>query len=145
MYDYPVTIHQDDTGVSVTCADLPELHSAGTDIADALREAVDGIESVLSLYVDQRRAIPQASAPAAGQYLVQLPVVTVAKIVLWNEVRAREWRQVDLCRFLGVAQVQGIRLVDFLYASKIESLETALAAFGKRLRVSVEDVATPHP
>jgi antitoxin HicB len=143
MYDYPVTLHQDSTGVSVTCPDLPEVHSAGDDIAQALREALDGIETALSLYVDQRRAIPPASAPAEGQYLVPLPAVTVAKIALWNAVRARDMRKADLCRFLGVAQVQGDRLVDFLYPSKIDSLETALAKFGKRLRVSVEDIDDP--
>ena len=144
MYDYPVTLHQDSTGFAVTCPDLPEVHSNGDDIAHALREAVDGIVSALSLYVDQRRAIPQASAPTEGQYLVRLPAVTVAKIVLWNEVRARGMRIADLCRALEVAQAQGNRLVDFLYASKIESLEAALVKLGKRLKVSVEDVSHPE-
>lgn len=141
MYDYPVTLHQDSTGVSVTCPDLPEVHSAGDDIAGALREAVEGIETALSLYVDQRRRIPPASAPTEGQYLVKLPAVTVAKIALWNAMRERDMRKADLCRFLGVAQVQGDRLVNFLYPSKFDLLEAALVKFGKRLRVVVEDEA----
>ncbi|KJK14714.1 type II toxin-antitoxin system HicB family antitoxin [Pseudomonas sp. 2(2015)] len=139
MFDYPVTIHEDENpGVAVTCDDLPELNSAGDDIADALREAVDGIETALSLYVDQRRAIPAASEPAPGQHVVQLPAVTVAKIVLWNEMMARDMRKADLCRLLGLAQTQGDRLVDFLHTSKMEAIEKALAALGKRLVVSVE-------
>ncbi|MNJ44468.1 Antitoxin HicB [compost metagenome] len=139
MFDYPVTIHEDENpGVAVTCDDLPELNSAGDDIADALREAVDGIETALSLYVDQRRAIPAASEPAPGQHVVRLPAVTVAKIVLWNEMMARDMRKADLCRLLGLAQTQGDRLVDFLHTSKMEAIEKALAALGKRLSVSVE-------
>jgi len=34
--------------------------------------------------------------------------------------------------------VQGDRLVDFLHTSKMEQIESALAALGKRLTVSVE-------
>ena len=42
MYDYPVILHTDENaGVAVTAPDLPELNSAGDDIEDALREAVD--------------------------------------------------------------------------------------------------------
>ncbi|WP_321141386.1 type II toxin-antitoxin system HicB family antitoxin [Pseudomonas putida] len=139
MFDYPVTIHENENpGVAVTCDDLPELNSAGDDIADALREAVDGIETALSIYVDQRRPIPPASEPAPGQHVVRLPAVTVAKIVLWNEMMARDMRKADLCRLLGLAQTQGDRLVDFLHTSKMEAIEKALAALSKRLSVSVE-------
>lgn len=139
MFDYPVTIHEDENpGVAVTCDDLPELNSAGDNVADALRESVDGIESALSIYVDQRRVIPEASNPKPGQHVVRLPAVTVAKIILWNEMMARDMRKADLCRLLGIAQTQGDRLVDFLHTSKMEAIENALAALGKRLSVSVE-------
>ncbi|MNG41297.1 hypothetical protein D3C84_1303870 [compost metagenome] len=47
-------------------------------------------------------------------------------------------RKADLCRLLGVSQTQGDRLVDFLHTSKMEQLEAALAALGKRLSISVE-------
>lgn len=139
MFDYPVTIHEDENpGVAVTCDDLPEFNSAGDDIANALLESVDGIETALSIYVDQRRPIPKASAPAPGQHVVRLPAVTVAKIVLWNEMMARDMRKADLCRLLGIAQTQGDRLVDFLHTTKMEAIEKALAALGKRLVVTPE-------
>lgn len=137
MFDYPVTIHEDENpGVAVTCDDLPEFNSAGDDVADALRESVDGIESALSIYVDQRRVIPEASNPKPGQHVVRLPAVTVAKIILWNEMMARDMRKAGLCRFLGIAQTQGDRLVDFLHTTKMEALEDALAKFGIRLQLS---------
>ena len=139
MYDYPVIIHEDENpGVAVTAPDLPEFNSAGDDIADALRESVDGIETALSIYVDQRRVIPLASKPEPGQQVVQLPAVTVAKIVLWNQMRERGMRKADLCRHLGLAQTQGDRLVDFLHTSKMEAIEKALNALGRRLVVTAE-------
>ncbi|MEL4167280.1 type II toxin-antitoxin system HicB family antitoxin [Pseudomonas sp. ZS001] len=138
MYDFAIRFEQDATGVAVFCRDLPELNSFGDDVDHAIREAMDAIETTLSLYVDQRRAIPAASAPQEGEHVVHLPAVTVAKIALWNELIARDMRKADLCRLLGIAQTQGDRLVDFLHTSKMEALENALAALGKRLSVSVE-------
>lgn len=139
MYDYPVTMLEDENpGVGVICDDIPEFNSAGDDIADALRESVDGMETALSFYVDDRRAIPAASAPKPGQHVLRLPAVTVAKIVLWNAMIERDMRKADLCRLLGLHQTQGDRLIDFLHSTKMEALEKALAALGKRLAVSVE-------
>ncbi|MGX4728051.1 type II toxin-antitoxin system HicB family antitoxin [Pseudomonas corrugata] len=138
MYDFAIRFEQDETGVAVFCRDLPELNSFGDDVEHAIREAMDAIETTLSLYVDLRRPIPSASAPQDCEHVVHLPAVTVAKIALWNEMMARDMRKADLCRLLGVAQTQGDRLVDFLHTSKMEALENALAALGKRIAVSVE-------
>ncbi|MED5606829.1 MULTISPECIES: type II toxin-antitoxin system HicB family antitoxin [Pseudomonas] len=140
MYDYPIRFEQDDSapGIAVFCRDLPELNSFGDDRDHAIREALDAIETTLSLYVDERRAIPAASAPEAGEHVVHLPAVTVAKIALWNEMMQRGMRKADLCRLLGVAQTQGDRLVDFLHTSKMDQLELALGALGKRLSITVE-------
>lgn len=139
MYDYAIRFEQDSaSGVAVFCRDLPELNSYGDDRDHAVSEALDAIETALSVYVDQRRAIPLASAPQDGEHVVHLPVVIVAKIALWNSMIERDMRKADLCRLLGVHQAQGDRLVDFLHTSKIEQLEAALSAFGKRLTVSVE-------
>ena len=139
MYNYAIRFEQDSApGQAVFCRDLPELNSYGDDKEHAIREAVDAIETTLSIYVDQRRAIPEASAPEPGEQVIYLPAVTVAKIVLWNEMMARDMRKADLCRLLGLAQTQGDRLVDFLHTSKMEAIEKALAALGKRLVITHE-------
>lgn len=83
MYDYAIRFEEDSAqGLAMFCRDLPELNSYGDDRESAVSEALDGIETTLSIYVDQRRVIPVASAPEAGEYVVRLPVVTVAKIEL---------------------------------------------------------------
>jgi antitoxin HicB len=139
MYDYAIRFEEDnEPGVAVFCRDLPQLNSYGDNRDHAINEALDAIETTLSIYVDERRAIPTASAPLAGEHVVHLPAVTVAKIALWNAMMERDMRKADLCRLLGVHQAQGDRLVDFLHTSKMEQLENALAALGKRLSVSVE-------
>jgi antitoxin HicB len=139
MYDYAIRFEEDPSasGLAVYCRDLPELNSFGDDRAHAITEALDAIDTTLSLYVDDRRAIPPASAAETGEHVVHLPTVTVAKIVLWNEMVRRGMRKADLCRLLEVNPVQVDRLVDFLHTSKMEQLEAALAALGLRLSVSV--------
>lgn len=50
MYNYAIRFEQDGTsGLAVFCRDLPELNSYGDDPEHALREAVDAIETALSL------------------------------------------------------------------------------------------------
>ena len=138
MYNYAIRFEQDAApGLAVFCRDLPLLNSYGDDKEHAIREAVDAIETTLSIYVDQREVIPLASPAQPGEEVIHLPAVTVAKIFLWNEMMARDMRKADLCRFLGLAQTQGDRLVDFLHTSKMEAIEKALAALGKRLEVVV--------
>ncbi|NBF02517.1 type II toxin-antitoxin system HicB family antitoxin [Pseudomonas sp. Fl5BN2] len=139
MYNYAIRFEQDTApGIAVFCRDLPELNSYGNDREHAIAQAMDAVDTTLSLYVDQRRPIPQATPAQAGEHVLHLPTITVAKIALWNTLMERNMRKADLRRLLGVAQVQSDRLVDFLHTSKIEQLENALAALGKRLTVSVE-------
>ncbi|WP_060507190.1 type II toxin-antitoxin system HicB family antitoxin [Pseudomonas sp. NBRC 111124] len=140
MYDYAIRFEEDGTapGVAVFCRDLPQLNSYGDNREHAISEAIDAIESTLSLYADQRWMIPEATSAKEGEVVIHLPAVTVAKIALWNEMMARGMRKADLCRLLGVSQTQGDRLVDFLHTSKMEQLESAFAAMGKRLSISVE-------
>lgn len=141
MYDYAIRFEQDDStpGLAVLCRDLPELNSFGDDKNHALREAEDAIETTLSIYVDQRRVIPQASPALPDEYVIRLSAVTVTKIVLWNEMMAQNMRKADLCKRLGLAQTQGDRLVDFLHTSKMEALEKALEALGVRVFVQPID------
>lgn len=139
MYDYAIRFEQyNEPGLAIICRDLPELNGWGDDREHCISQALDAIETTLSIYVDRREAIPKASPPLEDEHVVHLPAVTVAKIVLWNEMMARDMRKADLCRLLGLAQTQGDRLVDFLHTSKMEAIEKALAALGKRLVVSVE-------
>lgn len=139
MYDYAIRFEQDGSapGFAVFCRDLPELNSYGDDKERAIREALDAIETTLSIYVDQRREIPAASPPEDGEQVIHLPAVTVAKIALWNEMMKRGMRKADLCKLLGIAQTQGDRLVDFLHNTKMEALESALAALGLKAEISV--------
>lgn len=137
MFDYPVTLHHEAGSVWISCDDVPELNSAGDNEAEALLDAVDGLETALSLYVDQRRPIPLASPAKPGQPVVRLPALTAAKVALWNAMQAQGVGKAEMARRLGVNRPQVDRLVDLLHRSKIEQVEHALAILGQRLAVTV--------
>ncbi len=139
MYEYKIEAHKDTEVFWSSCPDIPEAHSAGDTLEQLLVNAVDGITLALTIYVDQGRKIPAATNPQGAQmHTVALPVQTVAKIALWNEMCDQGMRVADLGRKLGVSHPVATRLVDFEHNSKIEQVESALAALGKRLSVSVE-------
>lgn len=141
MYDFAIRFEEDGTapGVAVFCRDLPELNSFGDDRQHAISEAIDAIESALSIYVEQRRPIPAATPAQDGEVVIHLPAVTVAKIALWNEMMRRGMKKAELCRQLGVSQTTGDRLVDFTHTSKMEQLEKALDALNSPVRVAPAD------
>lgn len=144
MYNYAIRFETDTTpGLAVFCRDLPELNSYGDDREHAISEAVDAIETTLSIYVDERRPIPAATPAEPGEETIRLPAVTVAKIMLWNALMVRDMRKSDLCRLLGLAQTQGDRLVDFLHTSKMEAIESALQSLNIKLKVEQQLVQNP--
>ena len=137
MYDYPVTVHDEDGNAWVSCPDVPEMSSAGDTVEEALFDAVDALESALSLYVDQRITIPQPSPAAPGQPVVRLPALSAAKAALWNTMVKQKVTKTELARRLGVNRPQVDRLVDLLHRSKIEQVEHALRVLGQRIELSV--------
>ena len=79
MFDYPVTLTPDDGTVLVTFADVPEAITFGADEGEALRNAVDALETGLSFYVDAGNPLPKPSRPKRGQKTVCPPASTCTK------------------------------------------------------------------
>lgn len=138
MYQYPLELHTEPTGVWLSCPDVPEMNASGDTLGEAFAEALNGLESALSLYVEQRRKIPAASPAQDPALVLRLPALTVAKIMLWNAMCDEGVSRAEMARRLGVSRQMVDRLVDFLHASKIEQVERALGMLGRRLSLVLE-------
>lgn len=123
-----------------SCRDLQGFNSIGESIEDALSESVDAIALILQDHIDRRQPIPEASEKKRGEYWVSLPALDVAKIGLYQAMRANGLRKSDLARKLGMHAPQIERLLDLTHSSKLEQVEAALAAVGYRVNLSVERV-----
>lgn len=138
MYQYPLELHTEPTGVWLSCPDIPEMNASGDTFEEASDEALNGLESALSLYVEQRRKIPAASPAGDAALVLHPPTLTVAKIMLWNAMCDEGVSRAELARRMGVSRQVVDRLVDFIHTSKIEQVERALGLLGRRLSLVLE-------
>lgn len=133
MRAYPVNIRKDGKYLFVTFPDLPEAYTQGRDRTEALKAARDVLESAMDVYFWERRAVPNPSKPKRGQALVELPASVEAKVILLNEMIRQNVRAVELARRMGATKQEVNRLTDLRHPTKIDGIDTALRALGKRL------------
>ena len=134
---YPARLkRQEEGGYVVTFPDIPEAITQGEDIDDALKHAADALESALDFYFEDRRPVPLPSKPKRGQHLVEVPVSVSAKVLLLNEMLRQKVKPAELARRLGTTPQEVNRLTNLRHATKIDRVDSALRALGKRLIVN---------
>jgi len=95
----------------------------------------------LSFYVDDGRPLPRPS-PAIGRPVVAVSALEAAKLALHDAMLADGISNVELARQLGTNEKSIRRLRDPLHRSRIDTVEAALKALGKRVEISVSEGAT---
>ena len=146
MYRFPVTLTADSEsgGFVVTFPDIPEAITQGEDVPDALKRAVDALETALSMYMDDRKDIPVPSKAKAGRYSVDLPPISAAKAALYRELRSSGMKKAELARKLGWQKSQVDRLLDMMHKSRLDQLEQALRVFDKVIVLDVKRRPEPR-
>ena len=135
---YPVVLIPDEQGgFVVEYPDFPFVHSVGDTEEEAMREALDGLESGIAFFFDERRPVPLPSTPKAGQKTVTLPAVEAAKVLLHNEMLAQGVKKAELARRLDIAPPNVERIFRVRHKTRLETIEAAFECLGKRLNVSV--------
>ncbi len=137
MFDYPVTLTPDGDTVLVTFADVPEALTFGADEDEALMQAVDALETALSIYVDARRPLPTASKAKRGQRTVRPAALESAKLGVYQAMTEQGIKKAELARRLGWHMPQVDRLFDLRHASRLDQVEAAARVLGRQLEVRV--------
>ncbi len=139
---YPVALERASNGTVVAAfPNVAEARTAGNDEAQALGRTPDALETALAIYVDERRDLPRPSRPRKGQRLISLPPMAAAKLAIYQAMRDQGVSQVELARRLGRDPKDIRRLLDLMHHSRLDRLESALAALGKRLIIEARDAA----
>jgi antitoxin HicB len=133
MRGYPVNLRKDGKFILVTFPDIPEAITQGKDRAEALTMAREALEISLDFYFEDHRPVPMPSKPKRGQAVVELPLSVAAKVLLLNEMLRQKVRPIDLARRIGTTKQEVNRLTDLKHATKIDRIDAALRALGKRL------------
>jgi antitoxin HicB len=141
MMQYPVRLTPEGSKTMVSFPDFPNVHTYGDDEAEALTRAVDALETYLMSMIEDREPIPEPRRPSRRQRLITLPVLTEAKIELYKQMRAAGVGKAELARRLHCHLPQIDRILDLDHSSRLDQIEQALLAVGKRLAISFEDAA----
>ena len=135
MQGFPVRLRKDGKYILVTFPDIPEAITQGNNRAHALEMAKEALESAIDVYLENRRPVPAPSKPKRGQPIVELSPSLAAKVILLNEMLRQKVRPAELARRLGTTPQEVNRLTNIRHATKIDRVDAALRALGKRLIV----------
>ena len=140
---YPATLIPDaeEGGFVVTFIDVPEAITQGEEVEDALREAADCLEEAIANRIVMGLPIPRPSPVKKGRYAVPLAAQTAAKAALYVALQEAKVTKTELAKRLQCDEKEVWRLLDPRHPSKLPRIESALAAVGQRLIVSMESAA----
>jgi antitoxin HicB len=139
---YPLTLKPDQNGTIIAQAvDAPGALTVGLDEADAVVQALDALVTLFACLMSEGKAIPRPSPPKRGQPCAVLPPQVTAKLAIYQAMRNAGLSQTALAERLGCDPRQVRRLLDLDHRSRLDQLEAALAALGKRLVLEVQDAA----
>ena len=118
-----------------TSPDFPELTTFGEDRHEAVARAVHALEEAIAARIHDRRDVP---SPSQGENYAVLPTLTSVKVLLYQEMREQGVGKAELARRLGWHMPQVDRVLDVQHRSRLDMMDAALGAIGRRLRVTAE-------
>ncbi len=114
----------------------------GDNEEDAREMARYALLTMIGEHIRKGEDLPRPTHPRGRKYrMIQLPALQAVKAGLYLAFRRSKMKKVELARALGIPKTNVDRLFDFRNHSRLDQLEAAFAAVGKRLVVSVQDAA----
>jgi len=138
---YPVTITPNDGQFTVTFPDVLEAVTFGETREEALRRAPNALLTIFDAFMADRRDIP-APSERRGDH-VEVPALDATKIELYRTMRAANVGKSELARRLDWHLPQVDRVLNVRHASRIDQVEAAFDALGKKLEITVVDKDAP--
>lgn len=136
MLIYTVNFEETDGQVLVRSHSFPELLTHGDDKEDALKAARDALIETLAGRIRDREDIPEGLAPAridpAREAILPLPTQIELKVALYREMQGQGVTKAELARRPRCNQKQIDRLLDLRHASRLDVIDQASTALGKR-------------
>jgi antitoxin HicB len=122
---------------NISFPDIPEALTCGQGEEEAMRYALDALETALDFYFEDGRPIPTPSPRKRGQRMIALPASTAATVMLHNELLHQNVRPAELAKRLGIPRQEITRMLNLRHKTKIDTIAAAFIALGKRLELRV--------
>jgi len=124
-------------GFTVTFPDIGYGATQGDTFEEALVQAEDMLEEAILGMIAHNEEVPVPS-PANGRPVVRLPALTAAKLEVHRAMRQAGLDAAQLAQRLGWSPKKITHIFDGYHAVRLEHLEAALAALGRRFVVPSE-------
>ncbi len=128
-------------GYTVTFPDFGWGVTQGDNLADAEKWAGRLLHDMIAHLIAKSEEIPEAKAKGRRLRPVALAPLDQAKVECYLAFRASGIRKSELARRMRIPKTSIDRLFDLDHASRLDQLDAALRALGKRLVVAVENAA----
>lgn len=128
-------------GFVITLPDFGWGVSHGDDEQECQEMATALLETVIEEHIRDGQPIPRPKARRGANYRpVRLPMRKSLKAELYQAFLDSGLRKVDLARRIDIPQTTVDRLFNLRYKTRIEQLEAALVAYGKRVDITVRAI-----
>jgi antitoxin HicB len=129
-------------GFVITIPDFGWGVSQGDTEEESLDMAAALLQTLIQEHIRNGEALPLPSKPRGKQYrFIRLSALQAAKTELYTAFLASGMRKAELARRLSIPTAMVDRLFDFGYRTRLDRIEAAFAALGKRLAVEIRDAA----
>ena len=142
MGQYQAEFKPEGDVIVVTFPDVGYGATQGSTEAEALEMAADFLVMAVGDLIKQGKDIPEATTRRGRRYRwIKLPALAAVKMELYRELKASGVRKAELARRLKISRGNMDRLFDLHHSTRLELLEAAFAALGRRLLIAVENAA----
>ncbi len=129
-------------GYVVTFPDFGYGVTQGETDREAMEMAQDLLMLTITDYIREGKRLPPA-ARRRGRRLrpVPLPALQSAKVDLYTAFLESGLKKAEFARRIGIPKTHMERLFSLRHHSRLDQIEAALAALGKRLHIETRDAA----
>lgn len=141
MTHYKLRIDDDDNQTFlITSPDFPEVTTFAETKNDIIKMGWAAIEEAICARMYDKKPIPAPHKTIKGNG-VRVPILTLLKIALYNEVLAGGQKRYGFGKKLGLSPSQTERLFDIRYQTKLKDIEEAFSALNIEADLSIRKVA----
>ena len=129
-------------GYVVTFPDFGYGVTQGETDAEAMERAQDLLMLTIGDYIREGKPLPRPSRRRGAKFRpVPLPALRCAKVDLYVAFHASRLTKAEFARRIGIPKTHIARLFSLRHHSRLDQIEAALRALGKRLHVEARDAA----
>ena len=136
---YPCEVSKDpETGQVILECKEPSAFAFGDSLEAAEKEMHSMLLDCVSDYVDEGKIFPiVATRPKKNEVSVELTPSETVKVLFLNSMVETKTKPIQIAKRLGIAKQEVTRILNPRQKTKIDTLEKAIEATGKKLIYSI--------